>query len=387
MKNKIKSILCFSALLALGACATNDKEPIASANGFELRKDAAITSATVLAPANDADTFAAFNWDESDNGVPTVASYSLVVSDHDADPTYINAVTYTGNGIAVTPETRVCTLKNSEFNALMNQLPSFNCGIMNIDVRIKSVLGINNELVQYSNPITFAVNGYSTALPILGLVKDGANAEVAPRLLAQNFTSLSTFEGYFYLEAGSYKLYRPDACGSFASPTIYGGSAGMLTAGVAAPSMTVATAGHYLVKADISPAGMTYSIKFYKGFGLFGTAKGTLGSANAVPMTDADNSNIWKLTLELFKGRKFKFKSNDWTAALSGNPPSVPTGAGTTTISILGKGTIAGTVVEMTTGGEITVPGSDDGTKVKYDIVLDVSNPRNYQYSLEVNPN
>lgn len=387
MKNKIKSILCFSALLALGACATNDKEPIASPNGFELRKDATITSAAVLAPANDADTFAAFTWDESDNGMPTVASYSLVVSDHDADPTYIDAVAYTGNGITVTPESRACTLKNIEFNALMNRLPSFSCGVMNIDVRIKSVLGINNELVQYSNPITFAVNGYSTALPILGLVKDGANAETSPRLLAQNFTSLSTFEGYFYLEAGSYKLYRPDACGSFASPTIYGGTAGMLTAGVAAPSMTVATAGHYLVKADISPAGMTYSIKFYKGFGLFGTAKGTLGSANAVPMTDADNSNIWKLTLELFKGRKFKFKSNDWTAALSGNPPSVPSGSGTTIISVLGKGTIANSVIELTTGGEITVPGSDDGTKVKYDIVLDVSNPRNYLYSLEVNPN
>jgi hypothetical protein len=186
---------------------------------------------------------------------------------------------------------------------------------------------------------------------------------------------------------GSYKLYRPDPCGSFANPVIYGGSAGVLTEGAAAPSISVATAGHYLVKADITATGLTYSIKYYKGFGLFGTAKGTLGSANAVPMTDADNSNVWKLTLELFKGRKFKFKSNDWTAALSGNPPSVPTVAGTTTVSILGKGTIAGTVVEMTTGGEITVPGSDDGTKVKYDIILDVSNPRNYQYSLEVNPN
>ncbi len=387
MKNKIKSILCFSALLVIGACATNDKEPIASANGFELRKDAAITSAAVLAPSNDADTFAAFNWDESDNGMPTVASYSLVISDHDNDPTFANAISYTGNGISVTPEARICTLKNSEFNALMNQLPSFSCGVMNIDVRIKSVLGINNELVQYSNPITFAVNGYSTALPILSLVKEGDNAETSPRLKAQNFTSLSTFEGYFYLEPGNYKLYRPDACGSFANPTIFGGSAGVLTEGAAAPSISVATAGHYLVKADITATGLTYSIKFFKGFGLFGTAKGTLGSANAVPMTDADNSNVWKLTLELFKGRKFKFKSNDWTAALSGNPPSVPTGAGTSTISILGKGTVANTVIELSTGGDITVPGSDDGTKVKYDIVLDVSNPRNYIYSLEINPN
>ena len=387
MKNYIQSFLCVSALLTLGACTTNDKEPIASANGFELRKDDAITAATTLTQANDADVFAAFNWDESNNGVPTVASYSLVISDHDNDPTFANAVVYTGLGISVTPESRTCTLKNSELNALMNQLTSFNCGVMNIDVRIKSVLGINNQLVQYSNPITFAVTGYSTALPILGMVKDGDNAATSPRLLAQNFTSFSTFEGYFYLAAGSYKLYQPDACGSFASPTIYGGSAGMLTQGTAAPSITVASAGHYLVKADITPAGMTYSIKFYKAFGLFGTAKGTLGSGNAVPMTDENNTNQWKLTIELFKGRKFKFKSNDWTAALSGNPPSVPSGAGTTVISTLGKGTVAGTVVEMNTGGEITVPGTDDGTKVKYDVILDVSNPRNYTYSLVINPN
>jgi hypothetical protein len=387
MKNYIQSFLCFSALLTLGACSTNDKEPIASANGFELRKDATITAASTLSPANDSDTFATFNWDESNNGVPTVASYSLVISDRDNDPTFTNAVTYTGNGITVTPDSRVCTLKNSEMNALMNQLTSFSCGVMNIEVRIKSVLGINNQLVQYSNPLVFAVTAYSTAKPILGLVQDGGNAATSPRLLAQDFTSFSTFEGYFYLEPGSYKLFRPDPCGSFANPTIYGGTAGVLTEGENAPGITVATAGHYLMKADITPAGMTYSLKYYKGFGLFGTAKGTLGSANAVPMTDENNTNQWKLTIELFKGRKFKFKSNDWTGTLSGNPPSVPSGAGTTTISILGKGTIAGTVVEMTTGGEITVPGSDDGTKVKYDVTLDVSNPRNYTYSLELNPN
>ncbi len=387
MKNNIKSFLCFSALLALGACATNDKEPIASANGFELRKDAAIPAAAVLAPANDADAFAAFNWDESNNGVQTVANYAIVVSDHDNDPTHTNEVTYTGNGIAVTPDSRTCAIKNSEMNALMNLLPSFNCGVMNIDVRVKSTLGINNELIQYSNPITFAVTGYSTALPILTLVKEGGNAATAPRLLAQNFTSLSTFEGYFYLEAGTYKLYRPDPCGSFSNPTIYGGAAGVLSEGAAAPSISVAAAGHYLVKADITPTGMSYSVKFYKAFGVFGAAKSTLGSANAVPMVDADNTNIWSLTIDLYKGRKFKFKSNDWTGALSGTPPAVPTGTGTVTISILGKGTVANTVVEMTTGGDITVPGSDDGTKVKYDVVLNMSNPRNYQYSLTVNPN
>jgi hypothetical protein len=32
--------------------------------------------------------------------------------------------------------------------------------------------------------------------------------------------------------------------------------------------------------------------------------------------------------------------------------------------------------------GDITVPGTDDGTRDKYKIVLDVSKPRNYTYKL-----
>ncbi|OBQ32023.1 MAG: hypothetical protein AN484_28370, partial [Aphanizomenon flos-aquae WA102] len=64
---------------------------------------------------------------------------------------------------------------------------------MKIDVRIKSTLGIKNGQIQYSNPITFTVTGYSTKLPILTFAMDGENVETAPRLLAQDFTSLSSF--------------------------------------------------------------------------------------------------------------------------------------------------------------------------------------------------
>lgn len=390
MKNILKTTIFAFLLISLGSC-TNDKDPIPTANGFTQRDVSTVARPAVLLNANDALTYAQFEWDKCNNGVSSVSTYELIVSDHDKDPSFAKAVAYSGAGLEVTPDLRKCTLTVKEFNALLNSLTSFQCGVMNIDIRIKATLGIvkGNAFVQYSNPITVAVTGYSIAMPKLAFVKDTTSPTAAPITLAKDFMSVSDYEGYLYLEAGNYKFYRPDPCGDFGSPTVYGGAAGVLVEGASATSINVATTGHYLVKANLTPGGLTYSVKFYKAFGLFGVAKGTLGSANMVPMADATNANVWQLTIDLFKGRKFKFKSNDWTAALVGTPPSVPSGAGTTIISVLGSGTTANGLFEITTptGGDITVPGIDDGTKQKYVITIDVSKPRAYTYSMVLSPN
>ena len=194
-----------------------------------------------------------------------------------------------------------------------------------------------------------------------------------------------------------YKFYKPNPCGEFSSPTVYGGgSGGSIVEGSSASSITISTAGYYLVKVNLSAAdapapgikALTYSTKYYKAIGIFGLAvRNNPGSANAVPMIEENKSNVWKLTIDLFTGRKFRFKSNDWSAPLTGTPPSVPPGAGTSIISILG-GSTGNSLVEVTgTSGEITVPGTSDGTKQKFDIIVDVSKPRNYTYSLILNKN
>ncbi len=364
MKNIIKNTIFAFLLVSLFSCE-DEKDPIVVANGFELRKDSSVISPNVLIPANNTNQFAKFEWDASNNGPASVSTYSVVIFDHDNDTSISNPIEYSGTGLVVNSSTRNVTLTNNEFNNLINKLPTFVCGEMNIDVRIKSVLGTNSStsFVQYSNPITIAVTGYSTKLPMLAFVKDGNKPENEQKMATSTFSSNNDYEGYMYLEPGDYKFYQPNACGDFALPTVFGLSSGSLVQN-GTDSFSVATAGHYIIKADLST--MSYTITPITTFGIFGAAKGVPTGINK-PMVYNATNNKWELTFDLYKGRKFKFKSLN----------------GTTQVSILG-----GTATNLTESGtDIKVPGDDDTTRQKYDIVLDVSNPRKYTYTLTLNPN
>jgi hypothetical protein len=80
----------------------------------------------------------------------------------------------------------------------------------------------------------------------------------------------------------------------------------------------------------------------------------------------------FKLTFDLLKGKKFRFK------LLNGNLAMSP-------LVVLG-GTPDNCVEN---GADITVAGAaiDVPDTQKYDIVLDVNNPRKYTYTLTINPN
>ena len=98
-------------------------------------------------------------------------------------------------------------------------------------------------------------------------------------------------------------------------------------------------------------------------------------------------TKTWVLEVDLVKGRKFKFKSNLWTGTIVvpalPNPPYAPNTA-TTFVSVLGKTATPSVLVENSTAGQgdITVPGTDDGSRDRYRIVLDVSKARNYTYKI-----
>jgi hypothetical protein len=388
MKNIIKSIC--SAIILIGVIACEDtRDPIVSPNGFELRKDATVTSPSVLTQATATDIFAKFEWDSANNGPATVSTYTLQVFDHN-DTTLSNPVEYTGNGLVITPNSRNATLTVAELNTLLNRLPTFKCSEMDVDVRIKSVLGINpNPYVQYSNPINVKVTAYSLKLPVMAFVKDGNTASTEPRIAASAPTSNTDYEGYMYLEAGNYKFYQADACQDFTTPTIYGGgsTALSLSSATSAPSITVSPAGHYLVKVNLS--NNTYTLKEFTTFGIFGTAtRSGVGNGFQVPFDYDATTKTWSKEMDLIKGRKFKFKSNFWTGTLVvpplPNPPYAPGTASLPVVSILGKTAIPFSLQENSTAGQgdITVPGTDDGTRDKYKIELDVSKPRNYTYKL-----
>lgn len=379
MKNIFKIVtLLFSLLLAI-SCEDVRENPITKANGFTLRTVSSSPS-LVLNPINDAETAVVIEWDRSDNGVASEEpNYQIEVAQSGTDFA-IPFLANLGSTVSVVNNVRSYTFKVKEINVLANKLSNFVCGQeMSIDIRIKSKLGDydNTAFIQYStNTVTVKVTPYSSAAPILSFSDSEANASTSKNLAAISIYSVpKEYEGYVYLQPGSYKFYQPDACGSFTGATTLGGAGGVLSATGAA--INIATAGYYLIKANLTAN--TYAIKEYKAFGIFGTAVRTSGSALGTPMI-SNNDNKWSITIDLFKGRKFKFKAGALNSAI---PPAIPT---TNVVSALGKsstGQLSDANPDYTDSvGQIIVPGVDDGTKVSCTIKADLSNPRNYTYKL-----
>lgn len=381
MKNIIKTMFFAFLIITISSCE-NDKEPIASANSFQLRTLESVSS-FVLLPQDNENTVLTFEWDKVNNGVATQDSnYLLEVAKSGTN--FAESLVANEDEFILTDRTYV--LKVAELNSLL-ATAGFQCGVSTpVDVRIKSVLGnrVGNPFIQYSNVITINVTPYSSETPELAFVTSASEIAASSKMLSKGILN-SEFEGYFYLQPGSYKFYQPSACGDFTSATAIGGTAGTLDDDSAAPSITVATAGHYLIKANLTAN--TYSVSPFTTFGIFGLATRPTLSGNQVPMTYDEPTKTWKLTVDLRKGFKYKFKSNLWTGALVvpalPNPPYAP-GTATSAVSILGK-TVDGELEEnsVATSGEITVPGSaTDATRQKYDIELNVSNPRKYTYKM-----
>ena len=395
MKNTLE-LTFFTILLILLSSCTNDKDPLTSLNGFELRDVSESPSPAVLLNANAAQTYKKLEWDRADYGVSTSATYTISVTDHDKDPNFLNPVE-SSLEVDPNPDARKATLTVKGFNDLISKLTTFNCGVMNIDIRVKSTIGSStNKQVQYTEPKTVSVVGYSTTPRVLAFVKDSQSPSNAPKIISSNFDKLDDFQGYIYLEAGNYKFYQPDDCGNYEGAKVYGTSSGdAIVEGSEASSINVATSGHYFVTVNLNTEGTgarTFKLSYYKAFGIFGTAIRTVGSVNMVPMSDDNNTNVWKLTIELFKGRLFKFKSSDWTAALTGTPPSVPSASSTIISTLGGAGIPISAGVESSLfdfgaslpGKDIKVPGDNDGTKQNYEVIIDVSNPRNYTCKLTI---
>ena len=383
MKNILKTTIFTLFTILLVSC-TNDKEPITSLNGFEYRDVSEVSSPAVLLDDNASEVYKKLEWDRANYGVPVSAAYKIVVTDHDNDPTFLNEIEFDGVYNDNEPDIsklRKETLSVGEFNVAINKLPTFNCGVMNIDIRIKSILGTSsNQQIQYTAPKTVTVTGYPTKPKALSFSNVNGSTFSA-NLASSGFKSDIDYEGYLYLEPGDYKFYQPDACGSFTSPIVYGADAGGVLVAGGGANININTAGHYYITANLKSGELKYTTQFYKTFGVFGTAV-KLPPAAVVPMA-GNNSNIWTITIDLFKGRLLRFRSNDWTGELAGNEPkNIPPGTSklVTTLGLVGPSL---TNVTGTDGG-IKLAGDNDGTKQKYKITLDVSKPRAYTYKLEL---
>lgn len=359
---KILKISSIAFLLIMGTACENDNQTIASAKGGpELIAPASGTEYT-LSPLNAATTEAStLIWNHADYDVQTEVNYEVQFATAGT-----NFATIVSGG---TTTSRFMTYTVEALNAIALQagLTPYTAG--DLDVRIRGTLGSNAALESFSNVITLRITSYTNDLPKLYVVgnfltasgygSDWTPASAVP--LASSGFGQTDYEGYVYFNQASFEYkflptntsfdgdYGDD--GSFSGGLIETGESNALGTG----------AGYYRVKADT--AALTYSIDPAE-WSVTGNAT-ALGwpAGEGVPGQDYDmtynqTTKKWSIILPLTGGLKIKFRANDrWT---------------------LNYGSTAADGSTLNEGGsDIDVPAT--GT---YLIELDLSNPRDYKYSL-----
>ena len=291
------------------------------------------------------------SWEDATYSVPTQANYSVEIA---------SSGTNFENPILI---------GNTNSNAISVNITNFNgyavqAGLLpfiegSLDLRVKSAIGDEDLLPQYSEVITITVTPFTTDLPKLAVPGNhqGWDPPNAP-LLASSAFGETDYEGYVWLD-GEYKFLAPDITGAFDWGNTDWGDDGSFTGVLVETdeSNCTATEGYYLVMADTDA--LTYSATMYN-WGLIGSATPNNWDSDQDMEYDSD-TKTWRITLDL-TAEEIKFRANDnWDWAYGDNG--------------------ADGSLESTGGSEnIVVPVAGN-----YTVILDLSNPREYTYSLTLN--
>ncbi|SCY50906.1 SusE domain-containing protein [Flavobacterium caeni] len=229
-----------------------------------------------------------------------------------------------------------------------------------VDVRIISVVGNAGEPIA-SNSITLTITPYTTDNPTLAVPGNhqGWSPSTAPLIASSGFGE-TDYEGYMWLDGG-FKFLSPQADGTFDWGTQDWGDDGSF-AGVLADGGSetdaIATPGYYYVKADTEA--LSYSTQTVN-WGVIGNGTPTGWDSDTDMVYDPATKTL-SLDIMLTAGNFFKFRANDgWDLNLGDFQVDKP-GAG----EVMSYG-----------GADIPTPGSG-----MYHIVLDLSNPRAYTYTV-----
>lgn len=353
MKNIIK-ITAFAFLLISFASCTDTIDPKVSPNGLQLNAlDPA--SPFVLSPLDGDNLLTTLTWSPTDNGVTTVS------------PKYTIEIAKAGTNfekpiIANTPSTALkVAWQEGYINAILLNNGFVPDTAADLDIRVKSVLGENkNNFVQYSNTISMKVTPFAQLF--LAFTKVGDNPANAPKTKSSSLYT-SDCEGYAYLEAGSYRFYNAVGGVFQSSNSFYGdnGSGALVLNGAA---INVATAGFYLIKANIGTTPTTYSITASE-WGVFGPAKPNPTGVNRKMIYNVATKK-WELTILLNGGKSFKFRNTAGTLIL-GEFDETKIG-----------GDYAGTAMSYN-GKDIFLGGT---TALTYTVTLDLNTPRAYTFTI-----
>ena len=359
MKNLLKIGALAILFIANVSCENDDQTIINPSGGPELLTPLT-GSAYVLDPSTASSEATTLVWNHADYGVQTEVNYEVEFSLANTEFAVI-----TSGGLT---NSRFITFTHESLNAiaLSAGLTPYTAG--DLDLRIKSSLGTDEDVVAYSNIVTITVTPYTTDLPKLAVAGNhqGWNAGNAPLLAASDF-GRTDFEGYVWLD-GEFKFVAQSADGTFNFPPAGGpdyGDNGDFSEILAetGESNCTAIAGYYRVRANtgaittLNPEGLTYSTTAVS-WGIIGSATPN-GWGSDIDFTyNPATKKLEIASIALIPGA-FKFRGNDaWNNGFD-------------------FGTVD-TDGYLQPGGDLTFAG----TAGNYKVILDLSNPRQYTYEL-----
>ncbi|WNM19960.1 SusE domain-containing protein [Flavobacterium capsici] len=355
---KILKISSLAFLLIAGVACENDDQRIIQAEGGPELISPAIGTEFVLAPENAASEATTLVWNHADYSQQTAVNYDIEVALAGTEFATIVSGGSTNNRFYVWSVEALNTV------ALDAGLTPYTAG--DLDIRVKASLGANDVLESYSNTITITVTPYTTETPKLWMPGSyqsdsgyGNNwtQSTAATLASEGFGN-TNFEGYVYF--ASAQAAPNDGFKFTDAPDwnngIYGDD-GTFSGTLTSPGDNIGvTPGYYRVTANTTA--LTYNLTPMT-WAIIGNA--TVGGwSTDTPMTYNPTTKKWfvitTLSAQTAPTDGMKFRANgSWDVNLGDSGAD-----GTMEYSGDNIGTSAGT----------------------YLIELDLSNPRQYTYTL-----
>jgi len=311
MKNIVSKLL----LLTIGAfcfyqCAEDEDIFVANTDVQPALLDVNVPESLVLDPQFSSNTIINFSWQAADYGQPTEITYSVEVDDS-AEFTEPVTVTSTRQLSAA--------LTVSQLNDAVGEagLAPFETGT--VYARVRSTIGSQSSLEQFSNAISFDVFPYTTEKPRLFVVGDyqansgyGTESADAPTLASSEFGNETNYEGYVYFGGTNinFQLHRAGASGEYVEGNpIYGDDGGTVSEG-AAGAFTVSE-GYYWVQVNLDEGSISLTQTEWAVAG-----PGSPAGDWPDPLPDADmaydiENRIWVIDNATTSTGLFKFRAND----------------------------------------------------------------------------
>ncbi len=344
MKNTFKFLFAFLAFAGFWSCDEEENFKILDPNGdFSIITPDAGT-AIVLDPNLLTNPSITLSWNAADYGTPTQVQYEVEFAA--AGTEFENPV------IAASTNSTNITWNVLEFNGAVLGAGLTPFTQEGLDIRVRATTGTTGTQERYSNVITILVTPFSTDLPQIAVPGNhqGWNPPTAPRLASSAFGA-TDYEGYMWLDGG-YKFLAPDAGGAFNWGNTDWGDDGSFSGILVENDETdcQATPGYYRVQANTTTLTYTTTATIW---GIIGAATPG-GWDNSTALTYNTTSKMWEGVVTLTAG-EFKFRANNaWTLNFGG--PADAMG-------------YDGPNLSVDAGGS-------------YMVKLDLSNPRQYTYTL-----